>query len=174
MWDPGLIFAEVRRARIDGYARRMILLDTLGARGTEASPGLMAPLDRGPVCEGLAFRIDTARVENETRILWQRERVAEGYIPIDLMARIGDTDVPVLTFVADHNAEAIVSDVARTEQLLLLANSVGFLGSSLEYLQGIAAKLHLLGIEDADLFSLLDEAENATGSSEHKPHQHPL
>ena len=174
MWDPGLIFAEVRRARIDGYARRMILLDTLGARGTEASPGLMAALDRGPVCEGLAFRIDTARVENETRILWQRERVAEGYIPIDLMARIGDTDVPVLTFVADHNAEAIVSDVARTEQLLLLANSVGFLGSSLEYLQGIAAKLHLLGIEDADLFSLLDEAENATGSSEHKPHQHPL
>ena len=159
MWDPAFIFAEVRRARIDGYARRMILKDKLGARGTEDSQGLMAALDHGPHCEGLVFRIEAARVAQETKILWQRECVAPGYVPSTLTARIGAQDLPVLAFVADHEADSIEADMPRAEQLRLLTASVGFMGSSLEYLQGIAKKLRELEIEDDALFSLLAQAE---------------
>src|SRR6056297_786905 len=48
MWDPGFAFAEVRRALVNGAARRFCLIETLGGRGTPARPGLVAALDRGP------------------------------------------------------------------------------------------------------------------------------
>ena len=63
MWDPAFRFAEVRRARVPDYARRFILKDTYGARGTFDSPGLMAALDKGPGCEGLLFRIAREHIE---------------------------------------------------------------------------------------------------------------
>jgi hypothetical protein len=45
MWDPGLYFEEVRRAWLPDHARRLILKDIYGARGTAEAPGLMAALD---------------------------------------------------------------------------------------------------------------------------------
>lgn len=50
MWDPAIDFAEVRRAWLPGHARRFILCDIHGARGTRDAPGLMAALDRGDGC----------------------------------------------------------------------------------------------------------------------------
>ena len=51
MWDPAMDFTEVRRAWLPGHARRFILCDIYGARGTPEAPGLMAALDWGePVC----------------------------------------------------------------------------------------------------------------------------
>ena len=54
MWDPAFRFDEVRRARIPSYARRFILKDIYGGRGTVDTPGLMVALDKGPGCDGLA------------------------------------------------------------------------------------------------------------------------
>lgn len=166
MWDPGIIFAEVRRARADRHARRMILKDLLGARGSPDSPGLMAALDHGSGCDGLAFRIAANRVENETCILWQREIVAPGYLAETIPLAIDDFTVPALAFTADHDSEPIRGDISRAEQLQLLAHSTGVLGSSLDYLRGIAAKLRLLDIEDPALFALLDDAEDLAASSD--------
>ena len=57
MWDPGFHFAEIRRARIEGYTRQFVLKDELGARGDMERPGVMAALAPGPGCDGMAFRI---------------------------------------------------------------------------------------------------------------------
>ena len=39
MWDPAMDFAEVRRAWLPAHARRFILCDIYGARGTNEVPG---------------------------------------------------------------------------------------------------------------------------------------
>lgn len=160
MTDPGFHFAEVRRALLPGHARRFILYDTHGGRGRPEAPGLMAALDAdpgGPGCAGLAFRIEAARLEEETERLWQREMVAPCYEAAILPALVGGTRTPVLTFVADHEAEMIRADLTRDEQVRLIATGRGFLGTSIEYLERIARQFDALGIHDAGVSGLLAE-----------------
>ena len=52
------------------HARRFILEDTYGGRGTVEAPGLMAALDTGAGCHGLCYRIAAEAVEHETEILF--------------------------------------------------------------------------------------------------------
>ena len=155
MWDPGLAFTEVRRARIEGHARRFCLLDTIGARGTAEAPGLMAALDRGGCCQGLVFRIAEADREAETERLWRRERIAPGYHAERVAAETDHGLVPALAFVADRRAASIDCDLPREVQIRYIATGRGFRGSSRAYLESLAAQFDALGIRDAELASLL-------------------
>jgi len=159
MWDPAIRFADVRRAFVPGYARRFILKDVYGARGNARSPGLMAALDVGGGCDGLAFRIAAKDVGTETEILWRREQVGPAYTATFVQTEIGGATVDALTFVADHEAEIIHPDITRDEQIRYLATGVGFMGTSMDYLRGVAAKLRALEIRDLDVTSLLGDAE---------------
>ncbi len=165
MWDPGIRFAEVRRARIEGYSRQFILVDSKGGRGTEEAPGLFAALDTGPCCEGLGFRIRAEDLEEETRILWQREQIEPGYLPVFLPAAIGEESVTVLAFVADHSAEVVCSDLTRERQVAYIASGTGIIGTSADYLRGIVTKLDLLGLEDEETRVLLGEVERSCAGS---------
>lgn len=155
MWDPAMDFAEVRRAWLPGHARRFILCDIHGARGTHEAPGLMAALDRGDGCHGLAFRIPAERVEDETRNLWAREMVLPSYIPTILPADLDDESVMALVFLADHAADMIRSDLTRQQQVRYLATGTCFLGSSRDYLETIARQFAALGIDDPDVCALM-------------------
>jgi cation transport protein ChaC len=160
MWDPGLHFSQVRRAHVPGYARRMILRDVNGARGTPEAPGLMAALDHGPEgCDGLVFRIDAGLVEAETTVLWQREMIGRGYIPVMVPADTFNGPVTCMTFIADHSADSMVAGLTREEQVRYIATGAGFIGTSLDYLRGIARHFEVLGIDDQAVSSLLAEAE---------------
>lgn len=155
MWDPALRFAEVRRAHVAGHARRLILVDTRGGRGTKEAPGLFATLDAGEGCEGLAFRIAAADVEAETEILFRREMIAPGYLARFIPARIGEADIRVLTFVADHDVPDIRPDLTHEEQVRYVAHGAGDLGTSREYLANIVGHFTHLGITDAHCSDLL-------------------
>ena len=160
MWDPALRFAEVRRARVPDYARRFILKDTYGARGTFDMPGLMAALDKGPGCDGLLFRIACEHIEEETEILWRREKVGPAYRSVFVEAIVSAQRITALTFVADHDAEVIDSSLTREEQIHYIATGTGFLGSSMNYLRHIHDKFKALGIHDEDVTALLCDAES--------------
>ena len=164
MWDPAIRFAEIRRAVVEGYARRFILMDDKGGRGTEEAPGLMAALDNGERCEGLAFRVSAGDVDVETEILWRREMIGPGYEPRFVMADIGDTRVEALTFVANHDAEGIRGNLTRAEQIRCIALGEGFLGTSREYLAGIVDQLGLLSVTDPDCVALLREVDDFLSS----------
>lgn len=155
MWDPAMEFTEVRRVWLPGHARRFILCDVHGARGTREAPGLMAALDRGVGCHGLAFRVPADRVEDETRNLWAREMVLPSYVPHILPASLDGESVMVLAFLADHETDKIRSDLTREQQVRYLATGTGFLGSSREYLETIARQFTALGIDDPDVTALL-------------------
>ena len=162
MWDPGFKFTEVRKAHVDGYARSFCLKDELGARGTREAPGLMAALDRGSGCTGLVFRIDGDCVEQESAILWRREMATGVYIATFVEAVSDEDPLPAVTFVANHDASRIRSDLTRQEQVRYIATGEGVLGSSLEYVENLAAHLTALDIEDGEVFSLLTAARDYT------------
>ncbi len=159
MWDPALEFAEVRRARLPGYARRFILVDTLGGRGTPDQPGAMAALDDGDHCSGLAFRIDEDIVDRETEILWRRECIRPAYLPVFLPAETDHGSIMTLALIADHSSDMIEPELSREAQIEHLATGTGFLGSSVDYLRGIVERFRILGIEDQDAEALLSAVE---------------
>ena len=159
MWDPALVFEEVRRARVPGYARHLILKDIYGGRGTVDKPGLMAALDTGPGCDGLAFRIRRENIDEETKILWQRERIGPAYAPVFVDAITADNRMTALTFVADHEAELIDANLTRKQQIEYCATGIGFMGSSLDYLRNISSQFAALGIQDDEVSELLLKTE---------------
>jgi cation transport protein ChaC len=161
MWDPAVDFAEVRRARLPGYVRSFCLLDTGGGRGDPEQPGVMAALDAGEACEGLAFRIPEARVEDETRRLWFREMIGHAYTAAFRAAETDHGPITVLAFVADHTAEMIRPDLTRDDRIRFAATGEGLFGTSIGYLESLAAHLEELGIADPEVTDLLSEAHEA-------------
>ncbi|PRY24527.1 cation transport protein ChaC [Aliiruegeria haliotis] len=159
MWDPAIHFVEVRRARLTGYARRFILKDIYGARGTRENPGLMAALDRGDTCSGLVFRIAAEAVDHETEILWNREKIGPGYLPTFVTAETDRGPVQALTFVANHDAPAICPELDPAEQVRFIATGSGFMGSSRDYLANIIDHFNALGIQDPDCHALLEAVD---------------
>ena len=159
MWDPGVRFEEVRRAHVPGHTRRFILKDIFGGRGTVDAPGLMVALDEGGGCDGLAFRISRANLDEETEVLWRRERIGPAYVPVFVEALAAKTRLLVLTFVADHEAELIDASLSRAQQIEYCATGTGFMGSSLDYLRNINRQFAALGIQDEEVSELLREAE---------------
>lgn len=159
MWDPALYFAEVRRAYLPGYERKMMLVDWRGARGTAEAPGLMAALDAGHGCDGLAFRIAADAVDTETRILFRREMLAPAYLARMVPIELDDGPVQALTFVADHAVPEMRADIGREEQIRYIAHGAGFAGTSRDYLANIVAHFETLGIEDADCEALLRDVD---------------
>lgn len=158
MWDPGFEFEEVLKAHVTGYQRAFCLKDELGARGTLEVPGLMAALDIGSGCTGLAFRIARERLEQESEILWRREMVTGVYVPTIVNGATKQGDVKCVTFVANHQAKRIRCDLTREEKVRYLATGAGILGTSLEYIENLAEHLLALEIDDPYVFSLLEEA----------------
>ncbi|MBF9029255.1 gamma-glutamylcyclotransferase [Rhodobacterales bacterium HKCCE3408] len=161
MWDPAILFTELRRARVPGHARRFILRDIHGGRGTPETPGLMVALDAvpGAVCDGLAFRIAAADIENETRQLWARERIGPAYLETFVTAETAHGPIRALTFVADHRAELIDAEIGFEDQVRCAATGTGTLGTSLDYLRNIARHFAALRIPDAETECLLEAAE---------------
>ena len=165
IWDPALDFDEIRRARLNGYARKMCLYDEIGARGLPESPGLVAGLVAGAHCDGMAFHIPEDRVAQETDILWQREVIMPGYVPTMLEAETPQGSIRVLSFVADTKLGHVRPDLEPDTVVRLIATGKGLLGSTYDYVAGILERFALIGIEDRELEELFDRATQLRASS---------
>jgi cation transport protein ChaC len=153
MWDPAIAIAEIRTATLHGYYRRFCLKSQIG-RGSAERPALMAALDQGGVCHGLAFRILAEHVDRETEILWMREMVAAAYLPafVPLATPQGHIDA-ALTFVINCNSSRYVQ-LEIEEAARLVGTGRGVRGTSLEYVENLAERLELLGLSDPALDEL--------------------
>ena len=99
MWDPSIEFTDVRKARVSGYARSFCLWDD-GARGSSDHPALMLMLDQGQDCTGLAFRVEEAKINAETFVLFRREMIIDAYEPFWVSLEIDDDVLTGLTGLA--------------------------------------------------------------------------
>ncbi|SHH25068.1 gamma-glutamylcyclotransferase [Cognatishimia maritima] len=159
IWDPGIDFAEVRRAHAPHWQRRFIVKDVWGGRGTKDQPGVMAALDQGDGCHGLIFRITEAAIESETQVLWNRERVGRAYKPAFIDVTTDAGPLKALTFVVDHEAEIIDSDMTWDEQVHFCATGTGSFGTSFEYVENLVRHFHTLKIDAPHACALLEAAK---------------
>jgi cation transport protein ChaC len=146
MWDPAIHIDEIRTATLQGFHRRFCLRIHLG-RGSIDKPGLMAGLDEGGECAGLAFRIPAHAADHETDILWMREMIADGYAPIFLPIDTPQGPLEALAFVVRKDSERYCN-LDPEETARMIATGTGVLGSNLAYLDNMHEHLKLLGISD--------------------------
>jgi cation transport protein ChaC len=152
MWDPAIHVVEIRTATLQGFHRRFCLKAEIG-RGSKAAPSLMAALDIGGECHGLAFRIPATAVNHETEILWMREMIGEAYMPLFQTVVTPQGSVEALAFVMDRTSPRFV-DLSSAEAARIIANGKGVLGTNLEYFDNLADHVAVLGIED-DVFEAI-------------------
>lgn len=155
MWDPGFHFDEVRMAELPGFQRRFSYSISMG-RGTPTQPALMLALERGAGhCQGLALRIDAARAEAESEILWRREMLRGGYRPERHTLHTPQGPVQGLVFAANPAHPEYVGELPLAESAALIARASGPLGTNRAYLEMLARQLALLGIDDPYVEALL-------------------
>lgn len=153
MWDPGFHFCEVRQGVLAGYHRRFCLRSELG-RGTRERPGLMAALDRGGTCHGLVFRIERERLEEETRLIWQREMLLHAYEPKLVAVETPRGAVEALAFVVDPSAKNYLAELSAEKAAYYVATGEGVLGTSLAYVENLAEQFATMGVQDPELLNL--------------------
>lgn len=163
MWDPGILFDEVRRAQAQGYSRSMCLVDRRGPRGSAEAPGLMAGLTEGGTCDGLVFRVPEELVEGETERLWRREMIAHAYYAAFGEVETAQGTVRAICFVADDTSEMIDTGLTHDQKVAYIATGEGFLGSSYEYLENTLRQFDAMRVEDPSLRALLRDVQQARG-----------
>ena len=152
MWDPAIHIVEIRTGMLQGFHRRFCLKSHIG-RGSREKPALMAGLDDGGSCTGLAFRVPAETVDRETKILWMREMIAGTYVPTMVPIATPQGNIEALTFVMNRNSSRYVRlDLEETARII--ATGRGVRGTCLEYLENLAERLDLLGLHDADIAEL--------------------
>jgi cation transport protein ChaC len=152
MWDPAIHIVEIRTATLAGFHRSFCLKSRIG-RGSAERPALMAALDRGGECRGLALRVPADHVDRETEILWMREMLAGSYVPTFVMIDTPQGSVEAVTFVINHESDRYVQlDIDETARLI--ATGRGVRGTCLEYLENLADRLDVLGIHDPAIHDL--------------------
>ena len=158
MWNPAFRHVEGRSGLIHGWHRRFCLWMPAG-RGSPDNPGLMLGLDSGGACRGIVWRIAAAEVRNETRILWRREMVADGYRPRWVRAYTPEGPVRAITFTVNRDFDRYVQDLSEARTVQALATAHGRLGRARDYLHNTVVHLDELGINDGPMHRLLGLVE---------------
>jgi cation transport protein ChaC len=152
MWKPEFSFEQRCRARVFGYHRRLCLR-SVKYRGTAQQPGLVAGLDRGGSCLGIAYRICGSKAFDELERLWQREMFMGSYAARWLPLRLldGGDRVSALAFVVRRDAVNYCQSLCEADAVSILRSAAGIYGSSLDYLQHTVEALRQDGLQDPHL-----------------------
>ncbi|HXE86857.1 MAG TPA: gamma-glutamylcyclotransferase [Hyphomicrobiaceae bacterium] len=178
MWRPGFPYEQARRARLTGYSRRFCIY-SVHHRGTPERLGLVLGLDRGGVCEGVAYRIAAANVAGTRRYLRARELVngvyREAVVPIELEPAVGSDpsppslpendkvrgegsdhgEVTALAYIAERAHPTYAGRLPLSLQARLIRGGKGVSGANLDYLMSTVRHLNALGIRERELERLV-------------------
>jgi len=159
IWKPEFDFDRRVPARVFGYHRKLCLR-SIKYRGTFDCPGVVAGLDRGGSCTGIAYRMPAAAVHHQLPELWEREMFMGSYAARWLHARRldGRGSVRALAFVVIRDGQHYCGHLHEAQLVRVLTTARGIYGTSLEYLQRTVQALHADGLRDPHLERLLARA----------------
>ena len=157
MWRPGFRYADAVHASLHGY-RRGFCIYSVHYRGSLRRPGLVLGLERGGVCEGIAYRIAPEDADEALAYIRDREQVSGVYR--EKMVRLsleGDVRrvVTALTFVAEKRHPSFARALPLARQARVIRGASGSSGANLDYLINTLMHLRELGIRDRQLERLL-------------------
>lgn len=152
LWNPGFAPAEAVPARLSGYHRSFCML-SIHHRGSEEEPGLVLALDKADdaVCDGVAFRVNTAEEAPVLAMLRERELVSSAYLEREVPLALSDgrTETSIAYIIDPDHRQYCQFDLETQAQMI--ARSHGGRGPNDEYLFNTAAHLEKMGIEDAEM-----------------------
>jgi cation transport protein ChaC len=157
IWSPMIEFAERRHAHLYGYHRQFSMWSKIG-RGTPEFPGLTLALEPGGSNKGVAFRIPIKDVEQELKIIWNREMISGSYVPKVVKLRTeketGYESVKAIAFIMNRTHESYAGKLAPETVANTIAHAEGPLGKCADYLFNTVTHLNELGLDDYKLSKL--------------------
>lgn len=147
IWNPIIDVAEMKPARLEGYARRFCVWAPIG-RGSPECPGLWLGLDEGGACDGMALRLEPGKWDDETLILWRREMISGVYIPAWLPVEIDGERQGCCVFLANPEHERYATEIDWQRKVEAIAHAQGSLGTCRSYLESLAERLADAGMSD--------------------------
>jgi glutathione-specific gamma-glutamylcyclotransferase len=157
MWRPGFQSEEAAHAKLVGW-RRAFCIYSRHHRGSPQRPGLVLGLDRGGVCEGIAYRVAPKNVAATLAYLRDREQIGSVYrealVPVRLMTR-EHSEVLALAFLVERAHPSYAGSLPLCEQAQLIRGAAGESGNNIDYLLSTLAHLSDLGIRERSLERLL-------------------
>lgn len=155
IWNPGLPVAESVPARVNGYHRGLYMWSRHN-RGTPEQPGLVLAIDRGGCCPGIAFRLSAEGSAPHLQTLWKREMSLGAYRPAWLACTLSDgRRVQALSFVIRRDSSAYAGRLHDDVIRLVLRQSQGHFGTTLDYVEKTVTALNAAGMPDRALEALL-------------------
>lgn len=158
MWRPGFAFEEQCRTRLVGY-RRCFCVQSVHHRGNERRSGLVLGLDRGGMCEGVAFRVAQDNAADTLAYLRAREQVngvyREARVPIVLERNGRHEADTAVTYIAERAHPSYVGELPLKRQAALILRSRGVSGYNLDYLINTLDHLEALGIRERHIERLV-------------------
>jgi cation transport protein ChaC len=111
-------------------------------------------IDRGGMCEGIAFRVSASNARQTLRYLREREQVGSVYrealVPVTLLT--GERpEVMALAFLVERAHPSYAGDLPLAEQAHLIRGGIGRSGNNIDYLASTLAHLAALGIRERPL-----------------------
>lgn len=149
IWRQDFPFVKARRARIDGWARRL-WQGSHDHRGVATDPGRVATLIEAPDnrCYGRAFLVEAKVFDH----LDHREK--NGYVRHDVTIHFRDDESPGVTYVAPVGNFAFLGDAPLDEMAEQIRRCEGPSGKNIDYVLELARALRQLGIEDPHVFKV--------------------
>ena len=157
MWRPDFPYVEARRARLNGY-HRCFCISSTHHRGTAERPGLVLGLDRGGICDGMAFRVSKDDAAHVLAALRKREQINGVYCERHLSVQLDSEprrEVTALAFIVERCHPSYSGRVALSKQAHLIRGAHGRSGPNLDYLVNTVRHLQSLGIRERELERLV-------------------
>lgn len=159
MWAPGFDYLEKTPAKLEGFHRDLCILSYV-FRGTPNVPGLVMGLNIGGTCQGLAFRIEGAKVQNTLTYLHEREMINNVYAPswVDI-EHSNKEKSKAYTFLSIPEHPQYLEDLNIEETVKYVLQGQGKNGTALQYLENTLLHLRTLGIKSPRLETILSAAQ---------------
>ncbi len=161
MWNPGFAHLRAETAKIEGFHRRLCVY-SFHYRGQPAKPGLVFGLDKGGVCEGLAFEVANRDWPETMDYLRQREQITMVYNEVEMPVQLAASGehVTAVTYVVDRTHPQCACGLADADIVKLVQQGEGLSGPCTDYVRNTHAQLAKLGIQDRRLERIMDLLAN--------------
>jgi cation transport protein ChaC len=160
MWDPGFTYIEKQPATLLGFHRSFCIYSH-HYRGTSERPGLVLGLDKGGICQGIAFRVDRLKWPNVVSYLDERELIGYAYQAVETDINFGcsGTVVQAYTYIADSSHPNYAGDIGFDRAINIIMAAAGISGLNRDYLIQLIQQLQKYGYTEPYLYQLLERAE---------------
>jgi cation transport protein ChaC len=148
IWNPGFAYKAREPAKLAGFRRAYCIRSQI-YRGTPQAPGLVLGLERGGVCEGVAYRVAGELHDVTMEYLRGRELVTNVYDErlVAIETRDG-ARYDAYAYVANPEHDQYVAMTDFDALVETIACACGAAGPNYEYALNTWANLAGLGIRD--------------------------